>query len=163
MFIFCFSGFEDLLPLWQKGIAFSDAFSDLVSESVLLHTFAAIGERTAENRAKKLSAGADPFLRIRKYIDDNFSDPALSLDRISQQFSYNKKYLSATFKRHFGLGPAEYLNTVRIHHACVLIDRNYTGVGDLAFLCGFKDPMYFSKVFKKKMGLSPREYINQKR
>ena len=32
-------------------------------------------------------------------------------------------------------------------------------VSDIAYLCGYMDPLYFSKVFRKKMGLSPREYM----
>lgn len=159
---FCFSGFGSLEPLWRQGISMSNAFSDLISESVLLHTFAAIGQRTAENRDKEVEAGAERFLLVKKYIDENFSSPDLSLESIAREFSYNKKYLSSAFKKHFKIGMAEYTNMVRINHACVLIQENYTGVGDIAFLCGFKDAMYFSKVFKRVTGQAPKDFIQQK-
>ena len=98
----------------------------------------------------------------KKYIDENFSDPELSLEKLSGEFSYNKKYLSSAFKKLFRVSLSDYLCTVRINHACVLIDRNYKSISDIAFLCGFSDPMHFSKVFKKKMTMSPREYIKSR-
>ncbi|MBQ8894385.1 MAG: helix-turn-helix transcriptional regulator [Clostridia bacterium] len=159
---FYFPDFQALEPLWRQGIAMSNEFSDLISESVLLHTFAAIGQRTAENRENEVAAGADRFLLIKRHIDDHFSSPALSLESIAREFSYNKKYLSTAFKKYFKMGVTEYINAVRINHACVLIGENYTGVSDIAFLCGFKDAMYFSKVFKRITGQSPKDFIHQK-
>lgn len=159
---FCFPGFKELKPLWQQGIMVSNEFSDLISESILLYTFSAIGERTAENRNNSTVAGADRFLLVKKYIDDHFSEQEISLEQISLEFSYNKKYLSTAFKKHFKIGLIDYLNQVRINHACMLIEENYSGVSDIAFLCGFRDAMYFSKVFKRITGLSPKEFIQQK-
>ncbi|MBQ1222950.1 MAG: helix-turn-helix transcriptional regulator, partial [Oscillospiraceae bacterium] len=52
-----------------------------------------------------------------------------------------------------------YLNTLRIRHACVLIEQGISGVKDISNLCGFSDPMYFSRLFKAKLGVSPREYV----
>ena len=104
---------------------------------------------------------ADKFMRIKKYVDDNFWDPTFSLGHVSETFSYSKKYLSVAFKQHFKVGFSEYLSMLRIHHACVLMEQDYTGVGDIAFLCGFDDPLYFSRVFKKQMKLSPKTYIKQ--
>ena len=158
---FFFPDFSELEPLWRQGIAVRNEFSDLISESVLLHTFAAIGERTAENRENRPVAGTENFLQIRRYLEEHFSDPALSLERLAAEFSYNKKYLSASFKKHFNLGVTEYLHILRINQACALMEEGYRGIGDIALLCGFRDAMYFSKVFRRRTGLSPKEYIKK--
>jgi len=158
---FVFTDFRELEKVWLDGLSVANELIDLVSEGVLLYTLARIGDRcTVIASDRKASDYEERFLLIKKYIDDNFSDSNLSLDKIAPEFSYNKKYLSSAFKKHFKIGVTEYLTVVRINHACMLMDQKYTGVSDIAFLCGFDDPMYFSKVFKKRMGISPKAYMN---
>ena len=55
------------------------------------------------------------------------------------------------------------LNTVRIQHACTLIEQGFTSVSDIASCCGYADPEYFSKVFRGKMGVSPGAYIHSQK
>jgi len=156
---FVFENFCELDSIWQEGIKASNGLIDLYGESVLMYTLVKIGERTSVSAEQKTDETASRFLLVKKYIDDNFSDCDFSLERLSTEFSYNKKYISNAFKKHFKVGIVEYVNIMRINHACVLIEQKYTSVSDIAFLCGYDDPMYFSRVFKKRMGMSPREYM----
>ena len=160
---FVFPQLEKIEPFWREGIAAADGLIDLAGESVLLYTLMKIGEREGERESAQTAAQESKFLLVKKYIDDNFSDSAFSLDRVAAEFSYNKKYLSSAFKRQFKIGITEYVNTVRINHACILMDRKYTSVGDIAYLCGYEDPMYFSRVFKARTGVSPRAYMEGKK
>lgn len=159
---FVFRDFSEVEDFWYQGILLAGEVMDMISESVLLYTLSKIGDRTQCNHDAEVSNAMDNFLLIKKYIDDNFSDFEFSLDKLSEVFSYNKKYISTMFKKHLKVGIIDYVNTVRINHACALIDQKYTGVGDIALLCGFRDPMYFSKVFKQKTGTSPKDYIKSK-
>lgn len=160
---FVFENMDALGPVWELGISQALEVADLSSEAVLLQTFAMIGSRVLEKQeAKEISDSEERFLLVKKYIDENFTDIYFSLDKVSQEFSYNKKYISSTFKKYFKVGIQEYVNTLRINYACTLIEQNYTGIADIAFLCGVKDAMYFSKIFKKRVGLSPREYVQKK-
>ena len=158
---FVFRTEEPLLDFWKRGIKHSSTVTDIAAEGVLLFTLSAIADGLLIE--EKLPANTeDRFLLIKKYIDENFSNPEISLEMLSTEFSYNKKYLSTAFKKQFKIGIFEYLYTIRINHACALIEKNYKSAKDLAFLCGFSDPIHFSKVFKKKMHVSPKEYIKQK-
>ena len=49
--------------------------------------------------------------------------------------------------------------SIRIQNACALADSDISCVKDIAYLCGFSDPLYFSKAFKKYVGQSPKEFI----
>ncbi len=158
---FVFRGFSELGTFWEEGVSVKSELSDLVSESVLLYSFSKIGEKTILSEDKKLSG--EISLLIKKYVDDNFSLPTLSLESISREFSYNKKYISTVFKKAVGVGLSEYLNTVRIQHSCTLIDQGFTSISDISTLSGFSDSGYFSKVFKQKMGTSPASYIKSLR
>lgn len=159
---FYFEADEEVYKLWKRNIDVSNVVIDIACESVLLNTIAYVGDIISTSGDDNFNASVDKFMLIKKYIDENFSNPDLSLSKLSEEFSYNKKYISSAFKKHFKIGISKYLYTVRINHACVLIDRNYKSASDIAFLCGFSDPVHFSKIFKKEMGVSPRDYIKQK-
>lgn len=152
-----YSGFSDLIPFWKEAILHAKKGSlDLISESVLLYTLSFLCNDDSDKEDTK---GSNISQRIKKYIDENFADPDLSLDAICEHLHYNRKYISSVFKKHFKVGINEYLNSVRIHEACVLIDDKMTSVKNIAAKCGYSDQYYFSRVFKKHHGVSPREYI----
>lgn len=154
-----FPSFPELNSLWETALHSGQAAPDLVSESVLLYTFAALADRRREQEGKsELSGAAEMVLRIKEYLDDNFSDPTLTLRTVAERFSYNEKYLSSAFKKQMKTGLCSYLNIVRCRHACRLMEESFTCMQDIAAMCGFNDPLYFSRVFKQKMGTSPREY-----
>ena len=149
---------KELQTVWIQGLHGPSELSDIASEAVLLHTFAYLGSRLPE-----FSTGGegriDLISMIQKYVDEHFSDPDFSLERLGSDLKYNKKYLSTVFKRHVGVGIVEYLHTVRIQHACTMLKQGFSSVSDVALRCGYPDAQYFSKVFKRRMTISPREYM----
>lgn len=159
---FLFEGYSELARLWKDGVACKTALVDLVSESILLYTFSSIGNRILIDEEKEESAASGNIvLAVKKYIDANFSDSELSLEKISKLFAYNKNYLSTAFKRAFKTGIRDYLNLVRINNACALMEQKYTNIEEISSLCGFNDRMYFSRVFKQRMGVSPKQHMKK--
>ena len=157
-----FSDCDALSPVWMQGLNSPAELSDIASEAVLLHTFAYLGGRLPEFSSRD-EGRIDLISMIQKYVDEHFSDPDFSLERLGSELKYNKKYLSTVFKRHVGVGIVEYLHTVRIQHACTMLRQGFTSVSDVAFRCGYPDAQYFSKVFKRRMSISPREYMTSVR
>lgn len=154
---YVFRDFDSLADVWHSALTHGTKFSDLLSESIVLYTFAQIGNKYFSD--EDLSSGTTPPPLVKKYIDENFADPELSLKKISQVFSYNPKYVSMIFKKQYNMGISDYISTIRIQNACNYIERGITAVNNLSTLCGFNDPLYFSKVFKSKIGSSPKTYI----
>ena len=58
------------------------------------------------------------------------------------------------------MGFSEFLNSIRIDHACVWLLNGYS-VKDTVALCGFTDKSYFIKVFKRFRGVTPRVYLEK--
>ncbi len=148
----------ELATVWTQGLLSPAQLSDIASEAVLLHTFAYLGGRQAQFTSHD-EGRIDLISMIQKYVDEHFSDPEFSLERLGSDLKYNKKYLSTVFKKHVGVGIVEYLHTVRIQHACTMLKHGFTSVSDVALRCGYPDAQYFSKVFKRRMTISPREYM----
>lgn len=153
-----YEGCQDLINVWTQGMHTPAQLSDIASEAVLLHTFAYLGAGLSKF-SEHTDGQTDLISMIQKYVDEHFSDPDFSLERLGNDLKYNKKYLSTLFKKHVGVGIVDYLHTVRIQHACTMLKQGFTSVSDVALRCGYPDAQYFSKVFKRRMNLSPREYI----
>lgn len=152
-----FHNFKDELNLWQNFITSNPLITDIKAECVLLYTFSLLEEHLPVNNSN--SKIPDTITKIKKYVDENIAEPNLSLDIISHQFSYNKKYISTLFKNKLNIGFSDYVNVVRIQKACALIEQGITSVQDLAYFTGYKDAMYFSRIFKRRMGVSPKQHM----
>ncbi len=155
---FHFPNCDELFEHWKLGLDIKIDISDLITECILLYTFYYLGEKLLPAEKSK-DASSSVAMKIKRYIDDNYSDNHLSLEHISKNLSYSPKYISSTFKKQFNIGISDYITTVRIQHACTLINQGFTSIQDISSQCGFSDAQYFSKVFKKKMDQLPREYI----
>ena len=157
---FVFEGYDELYDLWTGSVDLKNEIIDLASEGILLYTLSKIGVKTLyqESETSQLVSILNYSL-LKKYVDDNFSDSELSLESLSVRFSYTKRYISTLFKKHFKIGFAEYLNVIRINHACTMIADGFTNVTLIAEKSGFSDALYFSRVFKQKVGVSPKKWI----
>lgn len=158
---FLFHEAGEVQPFWEMGIQSNSKVIDLMSESVLLYTFSFLGNRLLADT--KISSQHQRVQLIKKYIDDHFADSDFSIDNISRELFYNKKYVSSVFKKQFGIGIIEYLNTIRIQNACTMFEQGVTSISDISARCGFSDAQYFSKIFKARMGIAPTQYLNSLR
>ena len=150
-----FEGHDGLLAFWQNCLSkASESNLDLISESVLLYTFAQMSPPVITGKQRL----ADDIL---KYIEENFKDVSLSLGTVAEHLGYNPKYLSRTFKEEVGISFTKYVKNIRIQHAIFLMERGITTVKNLTLLCGFTDPYYFSNVFKAVVGTSPSKYLDR--
>ena len=154
------AGCEKVKKVWEEFIGQAEAGNtDLISESALLYAFSVI-------ELKRLMCDAEsPYIEkmqlIKKYIEDNYSDVNITAEKISEKFSYSKKYLCELFKKEFGISVSRYITVLRIQKACSLMKESDYTVKQISKYCGFSDSLYFSKVFKKQVGVTPKDFMKQ--
>lgn len=102
-------------------------------------------------------------LRVKNYIDNNYSDPELTLIKVSNLFNINKTYLSKLMKEQLGYSFTEYMTEVRMSKAKELLNTEISQVKmyEIAKKVGFRSQHYFSRVFKNNQGMSPLEFRNK--
>lgn len=151
-----FDGNEGLIAFWQNCLGKANESNlELMSESVLLYTFAQMSSPIVSGKRRLLDGVLD-------YVEQNFKKPELNLTTIADELGYNPKYISRAFREGVGISFTEYVKNMRIQYAVFLIENGITTVKNLAILCGFTDPYYFSNVFKEIVGVSPSKYIENK-
>lgn len=151
---------DALCAHWLRGLGGRMETAALLAESILLDTFAYLGDRLFAADANAYTEDT-LAVRIKRILDENLSDPTLSLNKIASSLSYSPKYISTVFKRAFGIGVSEYLNVIRLQHATTLFRQGFSVVSDVAARSGYADAQYFSKLFKSSLGFSPREYVRR--
>lgn len=96
----------------------------------------------------------------REYVEEHYYEN-LMLSDVAQKVGISAGYLSTLFQRKMSKGFVDYLNEIRVEHACTYLRQNYLKTYEIAYKVGFRDEKYFSKVFKKVKGQSPSEYKKQ--
>ncbi len=93
----------------------------------------------------------------KEYVEEHYYENLMLAD-VAQKVGISAGYLSTLFQKQLSKGFIDYLNEIRIEHACTYLQQNYLKTYEIAYKVGFKDEKYFSKVFKKVKGQSPSEY-----
>ena len=92
------------------------------------------------------------------YISENFKEPGLTAESLSQYLHLNPAYFSVWFKKHTGETFVNYLTKKRVEEAKILLENTEDKTYIIAEQVGYTEANYFSYVFKKATGLSPTKY-----
>ena len=95
--------------------------------------------------------------RAREYIEEHYGEE-LTLQKVADVVGISSGYLSTQFSQSLDCGFVDYLNKIRVEHACAYLKQNYFKTYEIAYKVGYRDEKYFSRVFKKVTGMSPSEY-----
>lgn len=95
---------------------------------------------------------------IEKYIEENYSDKLLSLEKLAETMDMNYSYISRRFKHITGESFTAYVMNVRLQKAAVLITDKKYSVKEVSEMVGFLDSNYFIRSFKKAYGVTPGKY-----
>ncbi len=90
-------------------------------------------------------------------MDERFSDPELTIDRLAAELDIHRSRLSRLFTRAVGVPPSRHLQRLRLRQALVLLRDTTRTVAEVARLSGFSDPAYFSRCVRKEMRTTPRD------
>lgn len=95
---------------------------------------------------------------VRRYIEENYANPDLSLKHISERFGINGKYASQLFKEAFDMKFVDFVIGLRIEQAQKQLRETNISVNEIARQVGYENPISFGRIFKKVAGMSPGDY-----
>lgn len=119
-------------------------------------------KHTTDYAINKVNIFAFKHSSLRELItwtQNNFHK-SISIEEVANRVGYSKCYFCSKFKSITGITYLEYLNSVKISHACSLLKQNKT-VETISYECGFENVSYFIQLFKKTLGITPKAYAKK--
>jgi AraC family transcriptional regulator of arabinose operon len=80
---------------------------------------------------------------------------ALTVPGLAARVNLSPSRFRALFSAQTGLGPAQYLQRLRLRRARLLIERTFLTVKEVMALVGYNDPSHFSREFRRFHGVTP--------
>ena len=118
----------------------------------------------AEAEAKPIEAESvneKTLAKIAKVIEDNISDPDLNVNLLCEKSGIPNKRLYRLIKKYMGIAPLDYIRSVRLQKATVLLSQHRFTVSEISYMVGFKTPSYFAKCFQNQYGVNPSQYHSE--
>jgi YesN/AraC family two-component response regulator len=152
---------EDLLFSMMKETNQRLDQSDLYIQSLLTQLLIYCNRSIKRRNNKITEEEANPLHKkissIIAYINKHYMEP-LQLSYVAEHFQISIYYLSRTFKQVTGFTFVEYVNSVRVKEAQLLLRETDIKIIHIANKVGFENIAHFGRVFKNFSKLSPTEY-----
>ena len=131
---------------------------DMLMKSELMRLFWLLENSGDICRAEKAELSRSELMRpALEYINENFREN-ITVEQLAQTVHMSKSYFMDRFKAAAGVGAIEYVNQLRIKHACELLTGTDMTSAQTAFECGFRNLSNFNRQFKQITGCTPSGY-----
>lgn len=130
----------------------------IICISKLLELLVVLTSSTSKKEEKKTSSLIN---NIVNYIDEHIEDN-VTIDQLSNVFSYSKSYISSYFNKEMKISIMKYIRTKRIIHAHILIS-NGNKPKDVFEMMKFNEYSTFYRQYKKMLNNNPiNDYVKNK-
>jgi len=96
--------------------------------------------------------------QIRNYVQANFKDYDLNLEKISDHFQMSLSYFSRFMKEQTGYTFTDYVTHLRMEEVKRLLKETDIPIKDIVASVGYADVPNFMRKFKKSEGLTPGQF-----
>ncbi|MDR1640136.1 MAG: helix-turn-helix domain-containing protein, partial [Clostridiales bacterium] len=133
-------------------------FNGAIAYSLLLelqNSFLDVGKTASALKSAEQVQG------VVREINERYRE-GITLKELAQSQNFSVSYFSIFFKRHFGVGFAEYYNSFRLERAVSELLSSEQPIETIARNHGFGDVRSFVSLFKKRYGMLPSAYRKEK-
>ena len=144
--------------------------------SVLSHTVANLLKRNLTLKNSFLGRQANPkemekeepaeespdqklMSRVLKVINENMSNPSLTVEEIAKAVGISRVHLHRKLKGLTNQSTVDFLRNVRLDRASKLLRERHSSIYEVAQEVGFVSTAYFSTAFKDRFGCPPSAYL----
>ena len=159
--------------IYDKGGSLLNIFSEITDEFggvfrdgliyiKLLELIVKLGRYNVEEFADKpkilpYENKRERFLPVLDYITENFAGE-ITVGDLAAIMHMEKSYFIKQFKKHFGITPISYIQSVRISRSLNLIEYTELSIAEISERVGFSGAAAFTKAFRASYSKTPSEY-----
>ena len=92
-------------------------------------------------------------------IEEHISDSELNVNALCEWTDINNKQMYRKIKQLTGMTPVEYIKSIRMKKAAMLLKQQKFTVAEVMYMVGFSNHSYFSKCFQAEFGVTPKQYV----
>lgn len=99
--------------------------------------------------------------RIMRVINENLSNPNLTVEMITTEVGISRVHLHRKLKELTNQTTRDFIRNIRLKQAAELLSKKRYTIAEVADLTGFTNPNNFSTAFKDLYGMPPSIYMEQ--
>lgn len=96
---------------------------------------------------------------ITRIIEDHVADSELNVNALCELSGIGNKQVYRKVKQLTGLSPVEYIKSIRMKKAAMLLEQGKFSVAEVMYMVGFSSSSYFSKCFQGEFGVTPKQFM----
>jgi AraC-like DNA-binding protein len=108
-----------------------------------------------------LSADEKLLATITQIIEAEITNPDLNVNVLSEKSGYSLKQIYRRIKSLTGQTAVNYIRSVRLKKAAMLLSRKTFTVAEVMYMVGFNNHSYFAKRFQEMYGKLPKQYAEE--
>jgi DNA-binding response OmpR family regulator len=120
------------------------------------------GHQQPEDKLQRIEMkSSDEILmqRIMKIINENLSNPGLSVEMLAANAGMSRVHMHRKLKELTNQSPRDFIKGIRLKQAATLLSSKKLTISEVAYATGFSNLSHFSNSFRDFYGMSPKEYV----
>jgi YesN/AraC family two-component response regulator len=107
---------------------------------------------------KKLTNLEEKFMnKVMEVIEQHISEEEFSIEQFGKEVGMSRVQLHRKLKALSGKSASNYLRSVRLNKAKMMIAEQKGNISEIAYSVGFSSPQYFTRCFKEEFGFTPSD------
>ncbi|MBR4000916.1 MAG: response regulator [Bacteroidales bacterium] len=97
--------------------------------------------------------------KVTQLIEEHLDDTSLSVSRLCELGQFPEKQLYRRLKQFTGQSAVEYIRSIRLKKAALLLQSGNFTISEVMYNVGFSNASYFTRAFSSAFGMTPSEYL----
>ncbi len=132
--------------------------SNLIEKKRELEKRIRIEFMTEPKSIEAVSADEKLLSAMVEVIEEHISDPDFNVTAFCELLDISSKQLYRKCKQLLRQKPVEYIRSVRLKKAALLLRQHNFNVSEVMYMVGFSSHSYFTKCFVAEFGVTPQQY-----
>lgn len=112
---------------------------------------------TSKSENFRMNTKGEVLPQIINYLGTHYTED-ITIEQLTHNFGINRTKLCEEFKNYTGFTIKQYLLTLRINYAKLLLQSTQDSIDIISEKAGFHDTAHFIHLFKKNIGVTPLQF-----